>query len=252
MAQHTRGNRSMGVRATRLLAAVAVLVGSAACSTAPPASPADTSSRSAPAPSPSPTHADAAADLAAAKKSLVTAGDLGKPWVAVKAVNQTGTHGDACPGTPTTDATVKPLAEAGAQFTAGTKPGAAIGVVSVWTYADGKDVDTYRDTLRKVLAACASYVDGNKLHVVLTPVDSSAISKADETWRYTERVYYDAKHTKLAYARHYVITRHGRELSSIQRAFITDKADPNAEDFSTTDKMAQVQLSKLASTFSDN
>ena len=83
----------------------------------------------------------------------------------------------------------------------------------------------------------AKHVDGNKLHVVLTPVDSSAISKADETWRYTERVYYDAKHTKLAYARHYVITRHGRELSSIQRAFITDKADPNAEDFSTTDKM---------------
>ncbi|HET9649567.1 MAG TPA: hypothetical protein VFP34_15245 [Microlunatus sp.] len=195
---------------------------------------------------PTPTRAD---DQAAAEKALITAAELGKPWVAAKKVNSVGTDAEACPGQPTTDATVKPLASARADFTRGRQTGAAIAVFGVWTYASRADVDTYRATLPKVLQACARYIDNAKMHVQLTPSGTATIDGAETTWRYAERVYYDAKHTKLAYARHYVIAQQGRTLTSVQYAFLTDTKDPLAKDFSVTEKMARTQFAKVLAAF---
>jgi hypothetical protein len=122
----------------------------------------------------------------------------------------------------------------------------------VWTYADNTAVDTYRATLPKVLAGCRSYTDSAKLYVVLTPAGSAAVDGADETWRYAERIYYDKAHTKLAYARHYVIARHGRVLSSVQYAFLVAKNDPKAKDFSRTEGMAQQQFARVMSNFGES
>lgn len=238
---------------TRLVVAGAVMVaGTTACSPAtspapPPAvasSPTATAARSL-----QPTKAD---DLVRAQRSLLTIKELGKPWIAVKTVNSAGKQGEACPGQPTTDASVAPLTSASAQFTSGKQRGAAIGVFTVWTYADNADVDIYRATLTKVLAGCRSYTDTAKLYVVLTPTGTSAVDGADETWRYAERIYYDKKHTKLAYARHYVIARHGRVLSSVQYAFLTTKDDPGAKDFSLTEGMARRQFTRVMANFGES
>jgi len=222
--------------------------GVAACTPgAPTTQPAPSSiSTASPLPTAQPDKAD---DLARAKQALITTPELGKPWVAVKKANSVGTEGEACPGRPNTDASIAPLASASAQFTAGKKAGAAIGVFSVWTYPDQAAVDAYREALPKVLRDCRSYTDRSKLSVVLTPASNTALAGADETWRYAERIYYDKQHAKLAYARHYVIARHGRVLSSVQYAFLTSKSDPKAKDFSTTDGMAQQQLSKVMTGF---
>jgi hypothetical protein len=239
-----------------LLAGTLVMLLTAACSSAPahpsaPGTGAPTSAVGSAAPTPpaAPSKDD---DLARARRSLITTAELGKPWVAVKSVNSAGTKGEACPGQPTTDATVTALAEASADFTAGKQRGAAIGAFSVWTYAGPADVDTYRTTLPKVLAGCRSYTDTAKLYVVLTPAGTAAVDGADETWRYAERIYYDKKHTKLAYARHYVIARHGRVLSSVQYAFLTSKADPGAKDFAVAERMAGKQFARVLTAFSQS
>lgn len=230
-------------------AGVLTVVGVAACSpdtsTAPPGPPPTSAA-------PRPTRTvppDKADDLARAKRSLITAEVLGKPWVAAKTVHSAGTKGEACPGQPTTDASVAPLASATRSFTAGKKAGAAISVISVWTYADQADVDAFRVALPDVLQGCRSYTDRSKMYVVLTPSRSVAIDGADETWRYAERIYYDKKHTELAYARHYVIARSGRVLSSVQYAFLTSRADPSGKDFSTTEEMARQQLDRVVAAF---
>jgi hypothetical protein len=236
-------------RGPALVAAGLLTMGVAACTPGVPTTqPAPSSTSTAPSPLPTP-QPDKADDLDRAKQALITAAELGKPWVAVKAVNSVGTKGEACPGRPNTDASIAPLASTSAQFTAGKEAGAAIGVFSVWTYPDQAAVDAYRKALPKVLHDCRSYTDRSKLSVVLTPADSTALAGTEETWRYTERIYHDKQHAKLAYARQYVIARHGRVLSSVQYAFLTSKSDPKAKDFSTTDGMALQQLSKVITGF---
>ncbi|GAA3628276.1 hypothetical protein [Microlunatus ginsengisoli] len=250
MAAHIRAG------AAGLAAIAAVLVSGSACSagqaSSPAAAPAPPAAASTASPSASAQPPTKAGDLAAAKRALITAKELGDPWVAVKTVNSVGGKDEACPGKPTTDATVKPLASATARFTAGRAKGAGIGVFGVSSYADSADVATFREALPKVLAACASYTDASKMYVVLKTTDGPAIDGADATWQYAERVYYDAKHTKLAYARHYVIALHGRAVSAVQYAFLTEKSDPNANDFSRTEQMARKQLANVQAEFSEN
>ena len=64
-----------------------------------------------------------------------------------------------------------------------------------------------------------------------------------------ERIYYDKAHKKLAYARHTVAARTGRVVTYVSYAFLTTKKDPDAEDFTRTQKLLDIQLARVAEGF---
>src|SRR3712207_6433934 len=82
---------------------------------------------------PKPRKAD---DQRLATSALVTAKDLGKPWVKPKKVNTTGKRGQLCPGRPSVDGALRPLARAGTSLVRGTRTGAAIGSFTIRTYPE--------------------------------------------------------------------------------------------------------------------
>ena len=88
-------------------------------------------------------------------------------------------------------------------------------------------------------------MDGSGFHVVRSVEGPASVSGADEvlgTW--AERIYYDKAHKKLAYARHYLVLRTGDVVTYVSYAFLTEKKDPKAEDFSRTTALAERQLTK--------
>jgi hypothetical protein len=64
-----------------------------------------------------------------------------------------------------------------------------------------------------------------------------------------ERIYYDKAHKKLAYARHTVAARTGPVVTYVSYAFLTTKKDPDAEDFTRTQKLLDIQLARVAEGF---
>lgn len=209
----------------------------AAPSTAAPASPAS--------PSAAPRKAD---DERLAAKALVTAKDLGKPWIKPKSVNSTGSKGELCPGKPNVDGHLKPLAGSRAGLVQGKQTGANIGVFTIRTYSE-PPASTFGKAWERATAACTKYKDATKLYVVTTSEGPTSVSGADETFSRAERIYYDADHKLLAYARHILAARQGRVVSEVEYAFLTTKSDPKAKDFTTTEKLLSAQLAKTSSIF---
>jgi hypothetical protein len=231
----------------RLLATTAVLALSlAACggggTTAQPSTSASPS-----APSPTPTLPTVAADKAATKAALLTAAELGKPWVQPKSVNKVkAAKGELCPGQPTSAVIAKARAEARRQFTEGTKTGAGILSVNVRTYAFGKE-DAWRAAVDKANKACAKWkaVEGN--YVVLEPVAAApSVAGAEEVVGHYERVYADAAHKTLQYVRQILEARTGRVVVTMEYAFLTPKSDPNGDDLTKTTGYLAKQVSKAA------
>ena len=100
--------------------------------------------------------------------------------------------------------------------------------------------------------ACRTFKDANKLYVVYSLEGPTSADGADEVlFSRAERLYYDKAHKKLAYARHTVVTRTGRVVTYVSYAFLTTKKDPGAKDFSRTSRLLEIQLAKVASTFSE-
>lgn len=228
------------VRSAVLLAAVlAVITGCGGGSTA---------AKSTPTPSPTPTLPTVAADVAAVKAALITAADLGKPWVQPKKVNTVKGNKDKgksllCPGQLSPFELAPPRAQADVSLTLGTKPGADIASFNVYTYQPSALPD-FRAAVTTAQTACATWkaLEGN--YVVLSPVSGVAVPGADEVLARVERVYADARHTQLQYVRQVVTARSGRVMCLIERAFITPKADPTGADFSEASRLLGLQLAK--------
>ena len=200
-----------------LLVVLGTLLGACGAATpgspaaAPPPSPATstvpvteaTSSPSATPPAPAPT----AAEL---KKALVTARDLGDPWVQPKSVSTAkGKKGELCPGHLSATSKLSARPSAGANFTEGKGDGKNIASYELSTATDEQS-EALRAAYAKDQKACATYVDGSGFHVVRTVEGPASVTGADEvlgTW--AERIYYDKAHKKLAYARHYLVLRTG-------------------------------------------
>jgi hypothetical protein len=235
----------------RLALATAVLAVPTGCSgaateSAPPAQTTAAPSTASPAsPSAAPRKAD---DERLAAKALVTAKDLGKPWIKPKSVNSTGSKGELCPGKPNVDGHLKPLAGSRAGLVQGKQTGANIGVFTIRTYPE-PPASTFGKAWERATAACTKYQDAAKLYVVTTSEGPTSVSGADETFARVERIYYDADHKLLAYARQILAARQGRVVSEVEYAFLTTKADPKGKDFTTTEKLLSTQLAKTSSVF---
>ena len=208
---------------------------SSAPTIAPPASP--------------PARPNKAADLAQLRRSLVTANDLGKPWVHPKAVSRTGKGSEICPGHRSATAKISRTAETGTDLTEGSGAGKNIGSFRIATLP-ATDTPALRAAYAKDQRSCASYRDTAGFYVLRTADGPGTMDGADEVVSaWSERIYYDKGHRKLAYARHTIVARTGRVISYVGYAFLTTAKDPKAKDFSRATRLQQVQLDKIGSTF---
>ncbi|HET9873825.1 MAG TPA: hypothetical protein VFP89_14660 [Propionibacteriaceae bacterium] len=213
-------------------------------SSAPP----PTASTSAPA-RPSPTAPSKVEDQRLAAKALVTAKDLGKPWVKPPKVNSAGgKKGELCPGRPSLDRLLPPLASARVGLVEGGKTGASIGSFTVRSYPHAND-EAFGKAWDRAIKGCAAYKDAAGLFVVTTAEGPASIATAEKAFSRAERVFYDAQHKKLAYARHVIAGRQGRLISEVEYAFLTSKSDPKAKDFSAAQRLLTVQLAKTETVF---
>lgn len=244
------------MRRTLVCVAVALCVAVVGCTQTPAptptgdtAAPVTQASASPPSPAapPAPTKAEDAARL---KKALVRAEDLGKPWVQPKAVSTVkAKKGEVCPGHVSATKKVPIRAEASANLTEGAGAGKNILTVSLSALPEEDDaalVAAYATDTK----ACATFRDANGLFVVRSAETPSSAAGADPVATWVERIYYDKQHKKLAYARHYLVVRQGRFVTYVSYAFLAEKKDPSAKDFSRASRLLETQVEKNATTFS--
>ena len=201
--------------------------------------------------SPPPIPPSKADDSAALKKALVTAADLGKPWVKVdKAPNTGGKSDEECPGHPSTVNKLTSVGSAKRDLTEGNGTGVNIGSFRLGTLPT-EDANEVKAAYSQDTTACRTFKDASGLFNVYTVEGPTSAANADEILHSrAERIYYDKAHKKLAYARHTVVARTGRVVTYVSYAFLTTKNDPGAKDFSRASRLLEIQLAKVASTFS--
>jgi hypothetical protein len=187
--------------------------------------------------------------VAQLKKGLLTARDLGAPWHQPKSVTTTCSKGEVCPGHRS--ATIKVLSSAAAQanFTEGKGAGKNIATFRLSTLP-GPDSSALKAAYATDQKVCAEYKDASGFYVDRAFEGPSSVTTADElvaSW--SERIYYDKSHQKLAYARHYLVTRTDQLVTYVSYAFLTTKKDPGAKDFTRASDLLAVQLKKNAKVF---
>lgn len=180
-------------------------------------------------------------------EALVTAKDLGSPWVRPRSVATAGgKKGELCPGHVSATRKLPARPAASANFTEGKGDGKNIATVELSTIT-GTEATTLRAAYATDQKACARYVDGAGFHVVRTVEGPTSVDGADEVLgRWAERIYHDKAHKRLAYARHYLVLRTDDVVTYVSYAFLTVDADPSAEDFTRTEKLVGRQLTKTA------
>lgn len=228
---------------------VAVLGALAGCG-ASTTDPAGASSAPVATTSSSPSPEPRALDEAELKRGLVTAEDLGAPWIQPKSVAVTGSKREICPGHPSATKKLLTGATAQADFTEGKGTGKNIATYRLSTLAE-EDASALKAAYADDHLTCAEYKDAAGLYVVRSEEGPTSVPDADElvaSW--SERIYYDKSHTKLAYARHYLVARTGQVVTYFSYAFLIDKEDPKAEDFTRASDLLAVQLTKNAKVFS--
>jgi hypothetical protein len=233
-------------------AAVVILAGGAGCggsTESPPAASPSTSVSAATSPSPSPTAPSKTEDTAGLTQAIVTAADLGRPWVQPEKVPGTGKASEACPGKPSATEDVATIASLRRDLTEGTGQGVNIGTFRLGTLPT-EDAADLRAAYAKDNVTCETFTDASKLFAVYSEEGPTTADDADEIlMSRAERIYYDKAHKKLAYARHTLVTRTGRLVTYVSYAFLTTKADPTAKDFTRAQKLLDTQLTKVAKEF---
>ena len=203
-----------------------------------------------PSPTPTPTLPAVAEDKKLAAEALVTAADLGKPWVVQKKVNTAkNAKGELCPGQPNAREIVKPRAQEARFFTEGGKAGAAIASFRVRTHAFGQE-QQWRDAVAASQQGCRSWTSAEKLYVELEPVASPpAVEGADEVLVHVERIYADKTKQTLHYVRHYYEARTGRVVTSFELAYVQPKSDPTGSDLTKSAALLEKQIAKTRQAF---
>lgn len=217
----------------------------------PDAQPSPSQTSATPSPSPTPTLPPLAADKAALKKAVVTAADLGKPWVQPKSVNEQKQQekGDLCPRQKAPRVLYKARASEARRLTKGTQQGAAIGSFAVRAYVLAFE-EKWRDAFAEAAAGCEAYKSLDGTYVTLDVIDAPpAVAGADEVLAYIERVYADKGHKNLYYVRHYYEARTDRYVSSFEYAYVQPKSDPTGKDMTASAKLLAKQVAKTRKTF---
>lgn len=201
-------------------------------------------------PTPTPTLPAVPEDELKAEAALLTAAELGKPWVAPKKVSQTkNAKGERCPGQRKATAILEPRAIATVRMTKGTKAGADIGSFEVRTYGTGQE-QAIRDAAAASAKGCASWTSAEKLYVELESVTPPTVAGVDEVVAADiERVYADKTKEVLHYVRHYYEARTGRVVTMVELAYVQPKSDPTGADLTASTALLAKQVAKTKATF---
>jgi hypothetical protein len=187
-------------------------------------------------------------DTAGLRKALVTAADLGRPWVAVDTPPDTD---EACPGEPSAVSRLPFRATARRDLTRGA--GELVNGASFrLTGLAGVDAAEVRAAWAADTSACRQHTDGDDYYVDYRAVEpaevrGAEVRGADEVLlRRVERVYFDRGDAEPAYARHTLVVRTGRVVATVTYSFLPAGSDPEAEDFGAATALLQTQLGKTA------
>ena len=201
-----------------------------------------------PAPSPTATRApDRRQDRAALQRSLVTAADLGRPWVVVEGGPPAGALEPACPGKLGAVRKLGWVAEVRRDLTRGRGElvnGASVHLATLRD-TDGSAVEAawQADT-----RACREHTDASDFFVVYRQEGPSSARNADEIlFSRSERIYFDRGDTEPAYARHTLVARTGRVVTSVSYTFLVTGGETG--NFAEAKKLLELQLAKVTSRF---
>jgi hypothetical protein len=220
----------------------------------PTATTARPSATTAPGRGPTPTSSrtsDRRDDRAGLQQALVTADDLGRPWVVVKGGPPAGAVQAGCPGKPSAVRRLDPVAEVRRDLTEGPGElvnGASFGLATL-RYPDGSAV---RAAWRADTRACREHTDASDFFVVYRQEGPSSARNADEMlFSRVERIYFDRGDAEPAYARHTVVARTGRVVTSISYTFLVSESSAETGNFAPTRKLLERQLAKVATRFEE-
>lgn len=208
----------------------------------PSATPTPTATRSTalspPVTSPTPREPDAAT----LRKALVTATDLGKPWVQVDSPTDTD---EACPGQRSAVGRLALRAAARRDLTRGSGE-----LVNGATFqlADlaGVEAAEVRAAWGADTRSCRRYTDGEGFYVEYSAADPTTVGGVDEVLlARVERVYFDRGDDEPAYARHTLVARTGQVVATVTHTFLPAGSDPEADDLGAATKLLQTQLDKV-------
>ena len=201
---------------------------------------------------PSPTASrtpDRREDRAALQQALVTAGDLGRPWVVVKGGPPSGAVEAGCPGKPSAVRKLTPVAEVRRDLTEG--PGELVNGAS-FGLATLRDTNgsAVRAAWRADTKACREHTDASDFFVVYREEGPSSAKNADEIlFSRAERIYFDRGDPEPAYARHTIVACTGRVVTSVSYTFLVSDSDVDTGDFTKARKLLERQLAKVATRF---
>jgi hypothetical protein len=222
--------------------AAVVPPGSVTPSPATPAASDPTSASAVPQPSP-----DRRRDQAAVRKALVSAADLGRPWVAG---DQEGDATEACPGRRSAIEELSFLGSGRRDLIEGRGELVNAATFDLRTLPDS-DGSAVRDAWVADTKACREHADAFDYYVVLEESGPSVAKGADEiVFSRVERVYFDDSQDQLAYARQVVVARTGRVITTVRYTFLTEN-DSAADNFHGTQRLLAVQLAKVTKGFTE-
>jgi hypothetical protein len=225
---------------------------SATSTTSPPS--ATPAPKRSPTPTPSPTASrapDRSEDRAALRQALVTADDLGRPWVVVEGGPPTGKVQAGCLGKPSAVRRLAPVAEVRRDLTEG--PGELVNGAS-FGLATLRDTDgsALRAAWRADTRACREHIDASDFFVVYRQEGPSSARNADEILlSRAERIYFDRGDPEPAYARHTLVARTGRVVTTVSYTFLVSDADVETGDFTQARRLLERQLAKVAAGFDE-
>jgi hypothetical protein len=190
-------------------------------------------------------------DRAALQRALVTADDLGRPWVVVKGGPPAGAVQAGCPGKPSAVRRLDPVAEVHRDLTEGPGElvnGASFGLATL-PDTDGSAV---RAAWQADTRACREHTDASDFFVVYRQEGPSSARNADEMlFSRVERIYFDRGDAEPAYARHTVVARTGRVVTSVSYTFLVSESSAETGNFAPTRKLLERQLAKVATRFEE-
>jgi hypothetical protein len=179
----------------------------------------------------------------------VTADDLGRPWVLVRGGLTAGEVQPGCPGKPSAVRRLAPVAQVGRDLTEGPGElvnGASFGLATLRNI-NGSAV---RDAWRADTRACREHTDASDFFVVYRQEGPSSARNADEIlFSRADRIYFDRGDAEPAYARHTLVARTGRVVTTVSYTFLVSDADVETGDFTRATRLLERQLAKVAADF---
>jgi hypothetical protein len=112
------------------------------------------------------------------------------------------------------------------------------------------DGSAVRAAWRADTRGCRQHVDGSDFFVVYREEGPSSARNADEIlFSRAERIYFDRGDTEPAYARHTIVARTGRVVTTVSYTFLASDSGVDTGDFTKARKLLERQLTKVASRF---